>query len=385
MPSARNFKNETFLCRHYEAQDVLVDVDEVDLICLDPGYGYEWKELCQRRLMFRDISRRVIFANPGLHKVRLSREYDLFLVRCQTEKDLPDINAVENWKEKCKTSVCWIDEMWAAQLPWHKYWLHALNRFDHIFVTCFGTVDPLSKTLGRPVRWLPGAVDTLRFTPYPDPPARPIDVYSIGRRCEQIHRRFLQAAERKQIFYIYDTFLGASLSKVYDYRQHRQHLANVAKRSRYFVVAPGKVDSKGETNGQSEVGGRYYEGSAAGAVMIGQAPHSETFQHLFPWSDAVIRIEPDGCNVMDVLADLASDPGRVAAAAQRNAVGALLRHDWIYRWKEVLDVAGLEPTAGMVSREGHLKDLAAMIAGPVKADALVANGPPRACKAARPS
>jgi hypothetical protein len=375
MPSGRNFKKKAWQCGHYEAQDVLAEVDDIDLLCLEPGRGYEFKELWQRRLMYRDISRRVVFANPGLHAVRLTKEYDLFLARCQTYKDLLDINAIEGWKDRCRTSVCWIDEMWAAQIPTQKYWLHALNQFDHVFIGCRGTVGPLSKALGRPIRWLPGAVDTLRFTPYPDPPASVIDVYSIGRRREGIHQRLLQAAKRKDMFYIYDTFL-ASLSEVHDHRQHRDHFANIAKRSRYFMVAPGKVDSIAETGGQSEVAHRYYEGAAAGAVMIGEAPKVEAFQQMFPWPDAVIEVQLDGSDVIEILADLASDPERVSAASQRNAVGALLRHDWVYRWKKVLRVAGLEPSAGMMERECHLKDLATLVAGPLEAQTLVEEGQP---------
>jgi hypothetical protein len=370
MPSGRNFRKEAYYCGHFEAQDVLVEVDDVDLICLEPARGYKFKEFWQRRLLCRDVSRRLIFANPGHHKVRLSHDYDLFLVRCQTEKDVPDFNAIDGWKEHCKTSVCWIDEMWAAQIPKQKYWLHALNQFDHVFIGCLGTVEPLSKALGRPIRWLPGAVDTLRFTPYPDPPARAIDVYSIGRRQEGIHQRLLQAANRREIFYIYDTFLG-SLSEVYDHRQHRDHFANVVKRSQYFMVAPGKMDSIAENLGQSEVGHRYCEGAAAGAVMLGQAPNGEVFRQMFPYPDAVIQVQPDGCDVMEVIAELGSDPVRVSAAAQRNAVGALLCHDWVYRWKEVLRAAGLEPSPRMVKRECHLKEVAAMVPGPVKSRALL--------------
>lgn len=370
MPSGRNYRKEAFNCGHYEAQDVLVEIDDVDLVCLEPGRGYEFKDLWQRKLIYRDISRRVIFANPGLKKVRLAHEYDLFLVRCQTEKDLPHINAIEGWKDHCKTSICWIDEMWAALIPQEKYWLHALTQFDHVFTSCLGTVGPLSKAIGRPIRWLPCAVDTLRFTPYPDPPARVIDVYSIGRRREGIHQRLLQAAKRKEMFYLYDTFLG-SLSEVYDHREHRDYFANVAKRSNYFMVAPGKIDATAENQGQSEVGHRYCEGSAAGAVLIGCAPHGEAFRQMFPWQDAVIQVQDDGCDVIEVLAELASDPAGVYAAAERNAVGALLRHDWVYRWKEILRVAGLEPSPGLVSRECRLKELAAMVAGPVEAEAFV--------------
>jgi Glycosyl transferases group 1 len=373
MPSGRNFSRETFLCGHYEAQDVLVDVDDVDLVCLEPGRGHNFKERWQGRLMYRDVSGRGVFANPGLNKVRLTGEYDLFLARCQTEKDLPHINAVERWKDHCKSSVCWIDELWAAAIPEAKYWLHALRQFDHIFTSCLGTVGPLSQAIGRPIHWLPCGVDTLRFTPYPDTLTRTIDVYSIGRRREGIHKQLLQAARRREIFYIHDTF-HSSLANVYDHREHRDYFANVVKRSRYFMVAPGKIDATAENQGQSEVGHRYCEGSAAGAVLLGQAPHGEAFRQMFPWQDAVIRVESNGCDVMEVLAELTSDPARVSAASRRNAVGALLHHDWVYRWKEVLKVAGLKPSPGMLARESRLKDLAAMIAGPVEVDALAEKG-----------
>jgi hypothetical protein len=309
--------------------------------------------------MFHDVSRRVVFANPGLRTVRLTEEYDVFLVRCQTEKDLPDVNAIEGWKDHCRTSVCWIDEMWATLMPEYKYWLHALKQFDHVFVGTSATAAPLSDAVDRPCRYLPGAVDAFRFTPYPDPPARVIDVYSIGRRCKSIHQTLLEAARRRDIFYIHDTFAG-SMAHMYDHRQHRDHFANVAKRSRYFMVAPGKIDSLSETGGQAEVGRRYFEGAAAGAVMIGQAPNSEAFQEIFPWPDAVIEIKPDGSDVIEVLARLGSEPERVSAMGQRNAAEALLRYDWVYRWKEIFRVVGLEPSPRMLERERRLKELATL-------------------------
>jgi hypothetical protein len=107
-----------------------------------------------------------------------------------------------------------------------------------------------------------------------------------------------------------------------------------------------------------EVGYRYFEGAAAGAVMIGQAADCETFRELFPWRDAVIELKPDGSDTLAVLAELDSIPERVAAIGQRNAAESLLRHDWIHRWKRILQVAGLEPSSGMMAREARLKRLA---------------------------
>src|SRR5580704_14849528 len=129
MPTARRFKKHAFQCGHYEAQDVLQEVDNVDLIYLEPVRGYEFRENLQRRLLYRDVTRKLIFQNPGLRKVRLTREYDLFIALCQNYHDFLSINAIEGWKDQCKTSVVWIDEMWAASIPDFKYWLHALKRF----------------------------------------------------------------------------------------------------------------------------------------------------------------------------------------------------------------------------------------------------------------
>jgi hypothetical protein len=357
MPTARGLTKKAFQCGFYEAQDVLVENDAVDLIALEPRPGFGLREKWQRRLLYRDISRRLIYVNPGLRPVRLTGEYDLFVVVCQNYWDLLYLNAIEGWEDHCRTSVCWIDEMWATEIPLYKYWLHSLRRFDHVFVGISGSVDPLSNAIGRPCRWLPGAVDCLRFSPYPKPPARVVDVYSIGRRWDGIHQTLLRAAAQKDIFYVYDTF-PAAYAEPYDHRQHREMLANVAKRSRCFMVAPPKMDAPEETNDQSSIGYRYYEGAAAGAVMIGQSPNGEAFNTLFPWSDAVIPIRPDGSDALEVLAHLDSEPEQVSVISVQNAAEALLRHDWVYRWKELYRVAGLEPSAGMVARERRLKDLA---------------------------
>jgi spore maturation protein CgeB len=360
MPSGRLFKKKVFLCGHYEAQDVLQEIDDVDLICLEAGPSYAFKEKWQRRLLFRDFSKRLIFQNPGLKKVRLRQEYDLFLAVCQYTHDFVNINAIEGWKDQCKVSVCWIDELWGADIPQFEHWIHALGKFDYVFVASLGTVEPLSKAIGKPCHWLPGGVDALRFSPYPNTPSRVVDVYSIGRRCEGIHRELSKAAENGSIFYLHDTY-GGSLSDVYDLREHRTLFSNVAKRSKYFIVAPGKVDSSNETRGQEEIGHRYYEGAAAGAVLIGQAPNSDSFLKLFPWPDAVIRIQPDGSDVMEVIARMERQPEEVLAISQRNAAETLLRHDWAYRWKELLQVAGLAPSPATGVRERRLKGLADLI------------------------
>jgi spore maturation protein CgeB len=369
MPTWRNFTKAAFRCGLYEAQDILVENDNVHLVHLDMTWGAWFKEASLRRPLYHDVSRKLIYANPGLKKVRLTGEYDLFIVVCDVWTDIPCINAIERWRDHCKISICWIDEMWAAAIPKYKYWLHALNQFDYVFVGYKGTVAALSQAANRPCYWLPRAVDTLRFSPYPDPPERVIDVYNIGRRREGIHCEMLKAAEQGKLFYVYDTLAGSktdtAATDVYDYRQHRSLFTNMAKRSRYFLVAPAKMDALSETRGQVEVGARYYEGAAAGTVMIGEAPDCDAYMELFGWPEAVIPMSPNGSEVTAVLSDLDSDPERTSAISRRNAKEALLRHDWAYRWNEMFRIVGIEPSVRMAARERCLKDIADCVAGAI--------------------
>jgi hypothetical protein len=367
MPTWRNFTRRAFRCGYYEAQDILVETDDVDLVALDVTWGGWFNDTSLRRPLYHDVSRKLIYANPGLKKVQLSRNYDLFITLCDTWWDLPYINAIKRWRDHCKISVCWIDEMWATEIPKCKYWLHALSQFDYVFLAFKDSVSALSQAANRPCHWLPRGIDALRFSPFPDPPARVIDVYSIGRRHEGVHRELLKAAGLG-LFYTYDTLTNIANTEVYDYRQHRNLFANIAKRSQYFMVAPAKMDSSVETRGQIELGARYYEGAAAGTVMIGEVPDCEAYRELFGWPEAVIQIQPDGSDIMSVLSDIGSDPQRMAAISRRNVKETLLHHDWVYRWNEMFRVVGIKPSPGMVAREQHLKDMAGLTAGANESD-----------------
>jgi spore maturation protein CgeB len=359
MPTWRKFKRTAFQCGLYEAQDVLQDVDDVDLIGLDPGRGFRFKESWQRRLLWRDITKRLAWVNPGLQPVRLKQDYEAFILVCQSWWDLLYVNAINGWKDRCRTSICYIEEMWARYLPLYRHWIHALNQFDHIVLGMKGSVEAVERAIGRRCHYVPGAVDAVRFSPYPRPPNRVIDVYSIGRRWQGVHQSLLKLSARGDLFYMYDTLFGAD-SEASNHRQHRELLANLAKRSRYFMVAPAKMNVENDTGGQVEVGYRYFEAAGAGAVMIGQAARCHAFSELFNWPDAVIEIKPDGSDVADVLGSLAAEPERLEEISRRNAAQTLLRHDWAYRWKMILNIAGLQPGAAMEGRERRLRELAGM-------------------------
>ena len=360
MPTWRGFTRRAFQCGLYEAQDVLAEADNADLVCVEATAKFHARETLQRRLLYHDYTNRLVFRNPGLRPVRLTQDYEVFLAVCQSHPDFLYVNAIEGWQDRCKTSVCWIDELWVARIPLYKHWLHALRRFDHIFTGASGSVTALSEAIGKPVHWVPSGVDAIRFSPYPNCPERVLDVYSIGRRMPGVHSTLLKMAERGDIFYSYDTGRGAD-SDTFDHREHRSHFANMAKRSRYFMVGTGKLDDYDETRGQVEFGPRYYEGAAAGAVLLGQAPlQLPAFREMCGWPESVIPVNPDGSDIADIIAGLDADPEHWSRISRRNAAEALRRHDWIYRWNAIFRIAGIQPSSGMLKREQQLAALACM-------------------------
>lgn len=356
MPTWRRFGRKVFQCSLYEAQDVLAEIDDVDVIPIEPGPNFRWSDRWHKRLIFRDPSERLVLANPGLQPVRLERDYELFVAVCQSYEDLTYINAIENWKERCQTSVCWIDEIWAASLTKYRHWLTAFKQFDYVCVGYHGTVEPLSAAIGAPCHWVPGAVDAIRFHPDEAAAPRVIDVYSMGRRWNGVHDALRRMAADQEIFYVYDTFAAAH-ADAYDHVQHRAQFATMATRSRCFMVAPAKMDAPEETRGQVEIGYRYYEGAAAGAVLIGRRPDCQPFDDMFAWPDVVIDIATDGSDVAEIVRDLSASPERLRAISRQNVAQSVVRHDWLHRWQRIFDIAGIPQSPGMARRDERLQEL----------------------------
>jgi len=359
VPTISAFSRSTFRSRLYEAEDVLAECDDVELIQLKPSRSFVTKSKWVGRIVYRDLSRRAVNLNPGLEPVRLSKDYDLFVLVCAAWwPDLWYANAVQGWQERCKTSVCWIDELWTRDIQVLRRWLPILNKFDHVLIGTSGTAAALGDALGRSCREMLGGVDTMRFTPYPRYPRRVIDLYSIGRTVQPIHQRLLKWAQDQGLFYLYDSIAKIAAADTLGHVEHRNLYANIAKRSRLFAVAPAKVDSPGETQGQVALGARYFEGAAAGAVLIGQAPDCDAFRRHFDWRDAVVEIRPDGSDAVEVISSVFAEPDRVLAMSSRNAAESLRRHDWVYRWSEILGMVGLTPRPAMAARVRRLAELA---------------------------
>jgi hypothetical protein len=324
-----------------------------------PGRGFSWRQHTVESLVWRQWSRQFARLNPGLKPTSITQDYDLFAYFVINPWELLYLNAIHGWKERCRTKVCFIFEVWAGIIHRYEHLLRLLESFDHVFIEFDSSVQPGQEIIGAPCHQLSPAPDVLRFTPYPNPPTRSIDVYSIGRRVETMHKSLVRMAREREMFYIYDTIPGGCM-KPKDHREHRDLYGNLAKRSRYFVTYPAKVDNKAETCGVSEPGMRFYEGIASGTVLVGEPPTCEVFKKEFNWKDSVLDIGEKVGNLVDVMERFKREPEQYEQLSRRNAMEALKGHDVSHRWAQILATAGIQPVPALAARQKRLNALAEM-------------------------
>jgi Glycosyl transferases group 1 len=352
--SLRNiFPKALFRCPHYEFEDLICEMDSAELLApqVDPSSA---RSAFAARLGYHAP----VALNPGIPRTTTNIPYDIFFTICGFPQDLLMVNAVSNVRDKCRTSVCLVDELWVKEMSKHRHFLRILAGFDIVMLYYSQTVKPFGDQIKGKCVFMPPGVDTVLFCPFPNPPTRVVDVCSIGRRSEITHQRLLRMARESGLFYLYDSIGG---NQAINSKEHRALLANVQKRSRYSIVNPGLIDQPKKRGNQIEIGNRYFEGAASGAIMVGERPENEEFQRLFDWPDAVTQLPYDSVEIDRVIKDLDRDPERYDAIRRTGVVQTLMRHDWAYRWEAVLSTVGLEPMPGMLERKDRLKKLAEVV------------------------
>jgi Glycosyl transferases group 1 len=348
--SMRNLTRHVSRCGGYEFEDVIFDCDDVDMLA-PVGYRPRGRNPITRRIGAMLLQR----GRPFEREIRVAKEYELFFAFCMNPHDLRCLNHIKGLHDRCRRSVCVIGEIWPSRMAEYSGALKALRNFDQIFSTLYSSVDLIAESTGRPCHFLALGTDALRFCPFPDNPARSIDVYNMGRRAEDEHRALLACAERGKMFYVYDTVADFDVRNT---REHRVLLANLVKRSRYFITRPAKFKSLAETNGIQEMGARLFEGAAGGAVMMGNPPRCTAYNICFDWPDAVIPTGSDDKQILASIAELDAQPQRLLQIRQNNIIHSLRRHDWAYRWRQTLDCVGLPATTRLVEREKCLNQVA---------------------------
>ena len=337
-------------CSAFEFEDVVCEMEGADLFAPQTR-----PQPRQPSRLLRVISGRTpwtVTAKPTVEPIRVVRPYDVAIAMVQSPADLVRFQAFQGWRENSRVAICYVEEVWQGwieQYSGSKSPIHLLKDFDYVFLNCLRSVDAMRDVIGRPVHYIAPGIDALRFRPVRE--RRSTDVYYMGRRSTTTHEALIRLLEAGEISYAFDSVDGLNVEEV---RQHRLLLAGAIQNSRYFIVQRAKANVEVQTTAQEELGFRYFEGAAAGAVMIGSAPRVESFDHHFDWPDAVIPMEYDYPEIGELIAELDGQPERMERIRRENVVQSLRRHDWCHRWSEILETVGLSVSDGVGRRRSRL-------------------------------
>jgi len=353
----------------YEFEDTLASVSDCQRIDAvyhsDLDISRRAYKLVRLATGSQETARR--FAPRPRDSVKLEGNFDLFFSAFSHSYELYSLALLPDWRKHCRKAACFINEIGnelnTNSLP--TYLIELLSDFDHIFLGTRRGLEDVTRITGRPCSYLPLAVDCLRFAPSGPNQARPIEVCNIGRRSPVAHEQLLERAKKENSFYYYDTVAASGVGKkdrtfvVENASEHRQLLANILKRSSYFVANRSHVNKAQFSAHHQEISSRFYEGAAAGTIMIGEAPVSDEFKRQFDWPDAVINVPFHGGDIVGAIEDLNGNPQRLRNIRAANVREAMLRHDWLYRIQDVYDILGLPTSEKMRARAERLKQVSA--------------------------
>jgi hypothetical protein len=360
--SQRRIADLVAYCLAYEFEDIFAAVTGAQRIDATDLPAVEFSRRAYKLVRLASGSPRLArrLAPYPRSKVVLERDFEFFFPVFSHTYELYSLATIPNWRQRCRKAACFITE--ANLLP--EYLLELLSSFDHIFLGSRHSVQDVARITGRPCTYLPPAVDVPGFAPSSLNQPRPIYVCNIGRRSPVTHQALLEVSERQQLFYYYDTVAASGFDlkqrtfRVDSPHEHRRMLATMLKHSCYYIANRSYVNQPEFTAGRDEISARFYEGAAAGTVMVGEAPRTEEFKRQFDWPDAVIHVPFDSPDIGRILADLSGDSERLRAVRRNNVREAALRHDWLHRIQVVFDTFGLALTEEMQARAQRLNRIA---------------------------
>jgi len=199
------------------------------------------------------------------------------------------------------------------------------------------------------VSFLPLAINTFPLSEYPS--QRSIDILSYGRTDKQTHALLQQFNHPdSQRLYMHSTFSG---SEVYNVRDHVALLKRLLERSKISLCFEGGQLER--FRGRSPLLYRWFEGWAAGCVIVGKKPLDSGVETLMGWQDSTLGIPDHPDEVIPFFEALLQDETRLEEISRRNYVECRLRHDWRYRLRDMLEKLHLPLPAPLVEQIEQLR------------------------------
>jgi Glycosyl transferases group 1 len=224
-------------------------------------------------------------------RIGLDGEYDLCFLAVFQPDDIRALAVLDGVRRHCRRVVVYVFDAWAASTVSLRRHRRLWSLCDKVFVSFPAAVDAWRTHIDCPVEYLPQAIDPERFRPRAD---KPIDVLSVGRRLESVHRQLLDIAARHDLWY---QFSESRATTAIDLDDSQFLLARLCRSARIQICWPVEITNpetkrSGYTSADgSPVTARWFEAAASGSIVMGTRPASPEFDRLFP-SRAFVRELP---------------------------------------------------------------------------------------------
>ena len=350
--SLRRTAQEIFRCSGYEYEDAILSEFHTGHLIEPVAHGHPGARL-QRFLGRHGLPGQGM--RFGADSAEMADDLDLLFAYPAFVHELLELNSVRDWRARSRFAICHLQEAWASEAETRiAEALPILRQFDHIYCAMYHTVEVLQKMLDVPVSYLPWGLNAESMCPWPANHARVLDVAAIGKVDGATHDSLWDWAGRTGRYYNY-TSTGLAKYSV-SHTHHRANFVQTLQRAQYFFVFLAKREHTIQRHTQREFGLRYFEGAAAGAIQLGDLlPDNPGFVEHLDWEGAVIEAPYGSDNVPDLIESLEKDPDWVEDTRRRGVTHCLRRHDYVYRWAEILRCAGLAETPAMSARRDRLE------------------------------
>lgn len=350
--SVRNLRQQAANCAMYEFEDFITNFESASIFS-------PTSEQVISRKAFR-IAKKFGAPNQAAQKlanfetnIKLTANHELVIVFVDNVYQLHLLNQIEGWRDHPAIKACYLAELWPGSLDDKMVLREPFLDFDHIFVGMSSAVPILAEKTGVSCSFLPIGVDTKLFSHRIFESDRPIDICYLGRRHPPTHEKLLALSADKNLLYVYDTAKGLTVE---NHRQHRKMYSDLLRKAKFSFAYPAKMNLGSYTNNAIEIGGRYYELAAAGAVILGITPDNKNFSKYFGSKNPVIDVDVD--SACDVIEDLIDRPSERFDIAKRSVAESMLRNDWVHRWLVILNHFSMKPSDRAMARLAELDEKA---------------------------
>lgn len=335
----------------HEAEDVLVDCKGASLALLD-RHGKNPRVRARRiagRAVRRLAGRSVLLpaAQRGVSTDIGDAEHLVFVGHGPW--DVPLLERLRVLRRQAHTVSLWLPEIWPTQLSDPRIRYEGYAMIDHLFLGVPETMEPFQALAPTTeVHYVPPATDVMAFGGGAIDGRRSIAVLGIGRRHPDQHNQILDWAAKNHALYLYDTVSG----KAHDWKAHRRALSDWYRHANIAICNYGKHDQPSLIGGLRVLPGRFFEGMAAGSVMIGMAPSIDEQRRLLGVDIVESTEDTDLVTVLDKY----HDPATARPIRIRNMALACRGHDWAHRWKIILEHIGVPVPESLDRRIETLTD-----------------------------